>query len=105
MMGVWWFERWGSPIPPPGSDDYHPKHSTTLWCQVFFCVFFWVIAPLESCQLLLRPAERPTMTNEKEPEGDWTCDIQLFVLHTNSSLTNYMAISQCTWACERGEDV
>lgn len=59
---------------------------------------------LSHVKLLLRPAERPTMTNEKEPEWDWTCDIQLFV-YTNSSLTNYMAISQCTWACERGEDV
>lgn len=36
---------------------------------------------LSHVKLLLRPAERPTMTNEKEPEGDWTCDIQLFVLH------------------------
>lgn len=92
-MGVWWFERWGSPIPPPGSDDYHPKHSTTLGVNL-----------LSHVKLLLRPAERPTTTNEKEPEGDWTSDIQLFV-YTNSSLTNYMALSQCTWACERGEDV
>lgn len=43
-----WFERWGSPIAPPGSDDYHPKHSTTPWC--FFGVFFWVIAAHESSQ-------------------------------------------------------